>query len=108
MGPSDNFLDMLDGAPQDHGLLEQFEDKLPERYLFFYKTRFDYNYFLKQIFIYFISSVPIDWFVDELLNNPELTKTIVRKFMDTNQVIDSILSLYYYLIDFYLSFISID
>lgn len=32
MGPTDNFLDMLD-TPQDHGFLEQLEEKLPERLL---------------------------------------------------------------------------
>lgn len=30
-------------------------------------------------------SFPIDWFVEEIQNNPELARIIVHKFIDENQ-----------------------
>lgn len=32
-----------------------------------------------------MDSIPMDWFVSEMLNNPEFARAAVRKFIDTNQ-----------------------
>ncbi|CAG9794014.1 unnamed protein product [Diatraea saccharalis] len=32
-----------------------------------------------------IESIPLDWFVNEMLNNPDFTRSVVRKFVDLNQ-----------------------
>ncbi|CAK1585994.1 unnamed protein product [Parnassius mnemosyne] len=32
-----------------------------------------------------IESIPLDWFVNEMLNNPEFARSVVRKFIDLNQ-----------------------
>lgn len=31
------------------------------------------------------SSFPIDWLIEEMQNDPELTRTLIKKFIDTNQ-----------------------
>nr|CAD48594.1 allatotropin [Spodoptera frugiperda] len=30
-------------------------------------------------------SIPLDWFVNEMLNNPDFARSVVRKFIDLNQ-----------------------
>ncbi|XP_050675266.1 allatotropin-like isoform X1 [Leptidea sinapis] len=37
-----------------------------------------------------VESIPMDWFVNEMLNNPDFARSVVRKFVDQNQ--DGILS----------------
>ncbi|CAG4946912.1 unnamed protein product [Parnassius apollo] len=37
-----------------------------------------------------IESIPLDWFVNEMLNNPDFARSVVRKFIDLNQ--DGVLS----------------
>ncbi|XP_045526168.1 allatotropin-like [Pieris brassicae] len=32
-----------------------------------------------------LESIPLDWFVNEMLNNPDFTRSVVRKFVDLNQ-----------------------
>ncbi|XP_047516841.1 allatotropin-like isoform X3 [Pieris napi] len=32
-----------------------------------------------------LESIPMDWFVNEMLNNPDFTRSVVRKFIDLNQ-----------------------
>ncbi|KAJ0178149.1 hypothetical protein K1T71_005972 [Dendrolimus kikuchii] len=32
-----------------------------------------------------LESIPLDWFVNEMLNNPDFTRSVVRKFIDVNQ-----------------------
>ncbi|XP_053606821.1 allatotropin-like [Plodia interpunctella] len=32
-----------------------------------------------------LESIPVDWFVNEMLNNPDFTRSVVRKFIDLNQ-----------------------
>ncbi|CAH2039433.1 unnamed protein product, partial [Iphiclides podalirius] len=32
-----------------------------------------------------IESIPLDWFVNEMLNNPDFARSVVRKFIDLNQ-----------------------
>ncbi|XP_013172081.1 PREDICTED: allatotropin-like [Papilio xuthus] len=32
-----------------------------------------------------IESIPVDWFVNEMLNNPDFARSVVRKFVDLNQ-----------------------
>ncbi|XP_026317003.1 uncharacterized protein LOC113228077 [Hyposmocoma kahamanoa] len=37
-----------------------------------------------------LESIPVDWFVNEMLNNPDFARSVVRKFVDLNQ--DGLLS----------------
>ncbi|XP_045450745.1 allatotropin-like [Melitaea cinxia] len=37
-----------------------------------------------------LESIPLDWFVNEIINNPEFARSVVRKFIDLNQ--DGLLS----------------
>ncbi|XP_063535840.1 allatotropins-like isoform X2 [Cydia strobilella] len=30
-------------------------------------------------------SIPLDWFVNEIVNNPDFARSVVRKFVDINQ-----------------------
>lgn len=32
-----------------------------------------------------VGSFPVQWFIEEIQNNPELARSIVRKFIDENQ-----------------------
>ncbi|KAM3966241.1 allatotropins [Aphomia sociella] len=32
-----------------------------------------------------VESIPLDWFVNEMLNNPDFARSVVRKFVDLNQ-----------------------
>nr|AAZ30065.1 allatotropin [Samia ricini] len=32
-----------------------------------------------------LESIPLDWFVNEMLNNPDFARSVVRKFIDLNQ-----------------------
>ncbi|KAJ2943651.1 hypothetical protein O0L34_g16763 [Tuta absoluta] len=32
-----------------------------------------------------LESIPMDWFVNEMLNNPDFARSVVRKFIDLNQ-----------------------
>ncbi|XP_045486847.1 allatotropins-like isoform X1 [Pieris rapae] len=32
-----------------------------------------------------LESIPLDWFVNEMQNNPDFTRSVVRKFIDLNQ-----------------------
>ncbi|XP_013146691.1 PREDICTED: allatotropin-like [Papilio polytes] len=32
-----------------------------------------------------VESIPVDWFVNEMLNNPDFARSVVRKFVDLNQ-----------------------
>ncbi|GBP24027.1 Allatotropin [Eumeta japonica] len=59
----DNFWELLDNTPERES--QEFNEE---------KT---------------LESIPVDWFVSELLNNPEFARTVVRKFIDLNQVLNS-------------------
>nr|QMS54681.1 allatotropin [Grapholita molesta] len=37
-----------------------------------------------------LESIPLDWFVNEIVNNPDFARSVVRKFVDINQ--DGVLS----------------
>nr|XP_037870062.1 allatotropin isoform X2 [Bombyx mori] len=54
-----NYWDMLENAPEREGQ-EANDDKTLE-------------------------SIPLDWFVNEVLNNPDFARSVVRKFIDLNQ-----------------------
>ncbi|XP_028029148.1 allatotropin-like [Bombyx mandarina] len=54
-----NYWDMLENAPEREGQ-EANDDKTLE-------------------------SIPLDWFVNEILNNPDFARSVVRKFIDLNQ-----------------------
>ncbi|XP_038223562.1 allatotropins-like [Zerene cesonia] len=32
-----------------------------------------------------VESIPLDWFVNEMINNPDFSRSVVRKFIDLNQ-----------------------
>ncbi|XP_052741751.1 allatotropins-like isoform X1 [Bicyclus anynana] len=32
-----------------------------------------------------LQSIPLDWFVNEMVNNPDFARSVVRKFIDLNQ-----------------------
>ncbi|XP_063623738.1 allatotropins-like isoform X1 [Cydia splendana] len=32
-----------------------------------------------------LESIPLDWFVNEIVNNPDFARSVVRKFVDINQ-----------------------
>ncbi|CAH0729949.1 unnamed protein product, partial [Brenthis ino] len=32
-----------------------------------------------------LESIPLDWFVNEMINNPDFARSVVRKFIDLNQ-----------------------
>ncbi|XP_063828315.1 allatotropin-like [Ostrinia nubilalis] len=55
----DNFWEMLEASPEREG-----QDGNDEKAL---------------------ESIPLDWFVNEMLNNPDFTRSVVRKFVDLNQ-----------------------
>ncbi|KAL0871744.1 hypothetical protein ABMA27_004248 [Loxostege sticticalis] len=55
----DNFWEMLEASPEREG-----QDGNDEKTL---------------------ESIPLDWFVNEMLNNPDFTRSVVRKFVDLNQ-----------------------
>ncbi|KAL4711451.1 hypothetical protein ACJJTC_005575 [Scirpophaga incertulas] len=55
----DNFWELLEASPERDGL-EGNDEKS-------------------------IESIPLDWFVNEMINNPDFTRSVVRKFVDTNQ-----------------------
>ncbi|XP_049874347.1 allatotropin-like [Pectinophora gossypiella] len=55
----DNFWERLESAPETDGQ-EGNEEKTME-------------------------SIPMDWFVNEMLNNPDFARSVVRKFIDLNQ-----------------------
>uniref|UniRef100_A0A2A4K7I9 Allatotropin n=1 Tax=Heliothis virescens TaxID=7102 RepID=A0A2A4K7I9_HELVI len=55
----DNFWEMLEAAPEREG-----QDANDEKTL---------------------ESIPLDWFVNEMLNNPDFARSVVRKFIDLNQ-----------------------
>ncbi|XP_068618478.1 allatotropins-like isoform X2 [Battus philenor] len=37
-----------------------------------------------------VESIPLDWFVNEMVNNPDFARSVIRKFIDINQ--DGLLS----------------
>lgn len=51
------------------------------------KLKLHTNGQLSKTFIFY--SIPLDWFVSEMLNNPEFGRSVVRKFIDLNQVTSS-------------------
>ncbi|XP_075978508.1 allatotropins-like isoform X1 [Anticarsia gemmatalis] len=55
----DNFWELLEAAPEREG--QEIADE---------KT---------------LESIPLDWFVNEMLNNPDFARSLVRKFVDLNQ-----------------------
>ncbi|CAB3220523.1 unnamed protein product [Arctia plantaginis] len=55
----DNFWELLENAPDREGM-----DGADEKTL---------------------ESIPLDWFVHEMLNNPDFARSLVRKFVDINQ-----------------------
>ncbi|XP_013190603.2 allatotropins-like [Amyelois transitella] len=55
----DNFWETLEASPERDGLESNDENRL--------------------------ESIPLDWFVNEMLNNPDFTRSVVRKFVDLNQ-----------------------
>ncbi|XP_047026870.1 allatotropin isoform X5 [Helicoverpa armigera] len=55
----DNFWEMLEASPEREG-----QDANDEKTL---------------------ESIPLDWFVNEMLNNPDFARSVVRKFIDLNQ-----------------------
>nr|AAF23016.1 allatotropin neuropeptide precursor [Mythimna unipuncta] len=55
----DNFWEMLESAPEREG--QETNDE---------KT---------------LESIPLDWFVNEMLNNPDFARSVVHKFIDLNQ-----------------------
>ncbi|XP_035445385.1 allatotropin isoform X5 [Spodoptera frugiperda] len=54
----DNFWEMLEATPEREG--QENDEKTLE-------------------------SIPLDWFVNEMLNNPDFARSVVRKFIDLNQ-----------------------